>query len=143
VQIHLQAGEALPRLPDVQSHILIVEDDPDILSSLAEAVREEGFEVETAANGYQALARLEQQMPDLIFLDLMMPLMDGWKFLQVARERFPHMRAPVVLLSAVHNLTVEAERLGIARFLPKPFDLAEVTGLAHQLCSRAQPTRSA
>ena len=65
------------------ANILIVEDDPDILSSLAEAIREEGFVVETAANGYQALTRLESQLPDLIFLDLMMPLMDGWKFLEI------------------------------------------------------------
>jgi CheY-like chemotaxis protein len=118
----------------VRSNILIVEDDPDILSSLAEVLREEGFAVETAANGYQALARMESQMPDLIFLDLMMPLMDGWKFMDVARQRFTDMRAPVVLLSAVHGLGDEARRLGVRAFLPKPFDLAEVASIAHELC---------
>ncbi|MGZ3404948.1 MAG: response regulator [Polyangia bacterium] len=117
----------------MRANILIVEDDPDILSSLAEAIREEGFEVETAANGYQALTRLESQRPDLIFLDLMMPLMDGWKFLESARQRFPEMVAPVVLLSAVHNLTEEARRLGVRAFLSKPFDLEDVTRLAHSL----------
>jgi CheY-like chemotaxis protein len=117
----------------VRANILIVEDDPDILSSLAEAIREEGFEVETACNGYQALTRLETQLPDLIFLDLMMPLMDGWKFLEVARGRFPAWRAPVVLLSAVHNLTEEARRLGVTEFLSKPFDLEDVQRLAHSL----------
>ena len=115
------------------ANILIVEDDPDILSSLAEAIREEGFDVDTAANGYQALTRLESQQPDLIFLDLMMPLMDGWKFLEVARQRFPTMRAAVVLLSAVHNLTDEARRLGVTAFLPKPFDLEDVQRMAHTL----------
>jgi CheY-like chemotaxis protein len=120
----------------VHANVLIVEDDPDILSSLAEVIREEGFEVETAANGYQALARLEQHAPDLIFLDLMMPLMDGWKFLETARQRFPGMHAPVVLLSAVHNLTDEAERLGVAACLPKPFDLEDVARMAHQLTQR-------
>jgi CheY-like chemotaxis protein len=120
----------------VRANILIVEDDPDILSSLAEAIREEGFEVETAANGYQALTRLESQQPDLIFLDLMMPLMDGWKFLEIARQRFPAMRAPVVLLSAVHNLTDEARKLGVTAFLSKPFDLADVGRMAHSLTER-------
>ena len=43
----------------MSAHVLVVEDDPDILSSLAEVIREEGFEVHTAANGYQALAHLE------------------------------------------------------------------------------------
>jgi CheY-like chemotaxis protein len=120
----------------VRAHILIVEDDPDILSSLAEAIREEGFEVETAANGYQALSRLEHQRADLILLDLMMPLMDGWKFLEIARRRFPALNAPVVLLSAVHNLTEEARRLGVSGFLAKPFDLEDVARVVHQLCDR-------
>jgi two-component system, chemotaxis family, chemotaxis protein CheY len=123
----------------VRAHILIVEDDPDILSSLAEAIREEGFSVETAANGYQALARLEHQPADLILLDLMMPLMDGWKFLEIARRRFPEMHAPVVLLSAVHNLTEEARRLGVSGFLAKPFDLEDVARVAHQLCDGRRP----
>jgi CheY-like chemotaxis protein len=118
----------------VRSNVLIVEDDPDILSSLAEVIRDEGFDVETAANGYQALSRLESQMPDLIFLDLMMPLMDGWKFMEVVRQRFPDMHAPVVLLSAVHGLGDEARRLGVTAFLPKPFDLADVAAMAHDLC---------
>ena len=120
----------------MRANILIVEDDPDILSSLAEAIREEGFEVETAANGYQALTRLESSQPDLIFLDLMMPLMDGWKFLESAHQRFPEMHAPVVLLSAVHNLTEEARRLGVRAFLSKPFDLEDVARMAHSLTER-------
>ena len=120
----------------MRANILIVEDDPDILSSLAEAIREEGFDVETAANGYQALARLESHPPDLIFLDLMMPLMDGWKFLESARQRFPDLHPPVVVLSAVRNLTDEVRRLGVTAFLPKPFDLEDVARMAHSLCSR-------
>jgi CheY-like chemotaxis protein len=126
----------------VRANILIVEDDPDILSSLAEAIREEGFDVETAANGYQALTRLETSLPDLIFLDLMMPLMDGWKFLEVARGRFPDWHAPVVILSAVHNLTEEARRLGVTAFLSKPFDLEDVQRMAHSLtAARAEGPR--
>jgi CheY-like chemotaxis protein len=118
----------------VRAHVLIVEDDPDILSSLAEVIREEGFDVETAANGYQALARLESNPPGLIFLDLMMPLMDGWRFLELAQQRFPSLHVPVVLLSAVHSLSSEAQKLGVTAFLPKPFDLEAVTRLAHELC---------
>jgi CheY-like chemotaxis protein len=111
-----------------------VEDDPDILSSLAEVIREEGFEVETAANGYQALARLESRPPGLIFLDLMMPLMDGWRFLELLRQRFPALDVPIVLLSAVHSLSTEARKLGVKTFLQKPFDLQTVARLAHELC---------
>jgi hypothetical protein len=56
----------------------------------------------------------------------------------VARERFPGMRAQVVLLSAVHALSEEARRLGVDRFLPKPFDLEDVARLAQELCDKAQ-----
>jgi CheY-like chemotaxis protein len=118
----------------VRPNVLIVEDDVDILSSLAEVIREEGFAVETAANGYQALSRMETQMPDLIFLDLMMPLMDGWKFMESVRQRFPEMSVPVVLLSAVHELSQEARLLGVKAFLSKPFDLMDVARVAHELC---------
>ena len=125
----------------MRGHILIVEDDPDILSSLAEAIREEGFEVETAANGYQALTRMESQMPHLIFLDLMMPLMDGWKFMEVARQRFDGGVPPIVLLSAVHGLAEEAHKLGIKAFLPKPFDLEDVARVAHELAHPVEGPR--
>jgi CheY-like chemotaxis protein len=114
--------------------VLVVEDDSDILSSLVEVIRDEGFDVCSAANGFQALAELEQTPVDLIFLDLMMPIMDGWKFLEAMRQKFPAITAPVVLLSAVHNLPDEAGKLGVTRFLTKPFDLADVARLAHQYC---------
>ncbi len=71
----------------------------------------------------------------------MMPLMDGWKFLEVARQRFPAMTAPVVLLSAVHNLTAEAQRLEVSAFLPKPFDLEDVQRMEHSLARRAEGPR--
>ena len=113
--------------------MLVVEDDVDILSSLVEVIREEGFDVSSAANGYQALAQLEAERPDVIFLDLMMPVMDGWKFLESMHARFPDLHVPVVLLSAVHNLPDEARRLGVTRFLRKPFDLEDVARIAHEL----------
>ena len=130
----------------MSNHVLVVEDDADILSSLVEVIREEGYEVLSAANGYQALNQLAQHEVDLIFLDLMMPVMDGWKFLEVAHQRFPQFKAPVVLLSAVHDLPAEARKLGIHRFLRKPFDLEDVARIAHELCDHpngATPNRHA
>lgn len=118
----------------MRPQVLVVEDDPHILSSLAEAIREEGCEVHTAANGYQALAEVARQLPDLIFLDLMVPRMDGWKFIEALRTRLPNGRPPIVLLSAAENLAKQAELLGVPRFLQKPFDLADVARLVHQLC---------
>src|SRR5438045_12425 len=110
----------------VSPNVLVVEDDTDILSSLVEVIREEGFDVHSAANGFQALAQLEEHPVDLIFLDLMMPIMDGWRFLEEMHQRFPNQHPPVVILSALNGLPEEANRLGVARWLPKPFELEEV-----------------
>lgn len=118
------------------ARVLVVEDDADILSSLVEVIREEGYEVHSAANGYQALAQLAQHPMDLIFLDLMMPVMDGWRFLEEMKHKFPEQHAKVVLLSAVHGLPTEAGRLGVTRFLVKPFELEDVVRVAHELCTR-------
>ncbi len=116
------------------AHVLVVEDDPDILSSLVEVIREEGFEVRSAANGYQALEQLSSGPIDLVLLDLMMPVMDGWRFLREARARNADFHAPVVVLSAVRDPGGEAERLGVTRWLRKPFELEEVVRIARELC---------
>jgi CheY-like chemotaxis protein len=124
------------------ANILIVEDDPDILSSLAEVIRDEGYRVQTAANGFQALAVLERSRPNLIFLDLMMPVMDGWRFMEEIRTRLPSLDVPIVLISAMHNLTDEARRLGVRHFLAKPYDLEDVVRIAREYCNggyRPQP----
>jgi CheY-like chemotaxis protein len=99
-----------------------------------EVIRDEGYDVVSAANGYQALSQLETHAVDLIFLDLMIPVMVGWKLLEELHERFTSLEVPVVLVSAVHGLPEEARKLGVTRFLHKPFDLEDVARLAHELC---------
>jgi CBS domain-containing protein len=114
--------------------VLVVEDDAAILSSLADVIRDDGYVVDTAANGNQALARLEACAPDLIFLDLMMPQLDGWGFLARLRALATARQVPIVLISALPNLAKEAERLGIPRFLQKPFELESVMRITHECC---------
>lgn len=121
--------------------VLIVEDDIDILSSLAELLRDDGYDVVTAANGYQALAQVKAHEPELILLDLMMPQMDGWRFVRELRARIPQCRAPVVLMSAAPDLASEAERLGVAAWVPKPFRLDQLLRLAHCWCPPAVPSQ--
>ena len=70
------------------SHVvLVVDDDPDILEALSEILEAEGFEIRRARNGKEALERLDSPRPQLILLDLMMPVMDGWEFAQQMRQR--------------------------------------------------------
>jgi CheY-like chemotaxis protein len=106
-----------------QCKILVIEDDEDIRDSLKELLEDEGYSIETAANGQQALARLQgAALPHVILLDLTMPVMDGWQF-QRELQRVPAcLEIPLIVVSASRVLR---EPLNAKAFLPKPLD-AEV-----------------
>jgi CheY-like chemotaxis protein len=123
------------RLINPRKRVLVVEDDCDVLSSLAEVIRDEGYDVATASNGRQALAQIEAEVPDLIFLDLMMPAMDGWGVVTELRRRLPTVQAPIVLLSAVRGLGQQAADLGIKYYLRKPFRLDDIVRIARECCA--------
>ena len=103
--------------------VLVVDDDPDILDALAEILEVEGYDVQRARNGREALQRLEQGLPDLVLLDLMMPVMDGWEF---ARSLAPGARPPIIVLSADRTVSVKAKEIGAHGGLAKPFELSEL-----------------
>jgi DNA-binding response OmpR family regulator len=104
--------------------VLVVDDDPDIRELLFTALEDEGFEVVPAGNGQEALAVIKSFRPDVIVLDLMMPVMDGWQFVQEMRARDEDI--PIVLLSAARDLKTHAKALAAADIIEKPFDLAEL-----------------
>src|SRR5438105_3128734 len=91
--------------------ILVVEDDPMIREVLAGLLVDEGYEVDEAAHGLEGLERLRACRPDLIVLDLMMPVMDGWNFRDRQRQLADCADVPVVVLSAVRDLEQQAVRL--------------------------------
>jgi two-component system chemotaxis response regulator CheY len=103
--------------------VLVVDDDPDILDALSEILEAEGYDVQRARNGREALQRLEQGLPDLVLLDLMMPVMDGWEF---ARSLAPGARPPIIVLSADRNVSSKAKEIGALDWLAKPFELSEL-----------------
>ncbi len=91
--------------------VLIVEDDPDAAKLLAGSLTERGVEVHTAANGKEGLARLGESTPSVIVLDLMMPVMDGFEFLEHIQIDPMWSRIPVVILTAKTLGLIEIERL--------------------------------
>jgi CheY-like chemotaxis protein len=114
--------------------ILIVEDDVECLEAVKDALEGDGYVVVTATQGLQGLQRLESgPLPDLILLDLMMPVMDGWQFLREQRRRPALAALPVALLSGERDLAHRAGDLKVAGYIRKPFDLDEllavVTGI--------------
>ncbi len=103
--------------------VLVVDDDALIRDTLATALIDEGYAVRVAPDGQAALQTLHEWLPDLIVLDLMMPVMDGHAFRMAQRglDRAAHI--PVIVLSAAHNIQGRVAGLGAAAVLPKPFDL--------------------
>jgi CheY-like chemotaxis protein len=102
---------------------LVVDDDASIRELLSTALEDEGFEVVPATNGQDALAVCERWRPDVIVLDLMMPVMDGWTFAKRLRERD---EIPIVVLSAATDLARHAKTVGAADVVGKPFDLDQL-----------------
>ncbi len=109
--------------------MLVVDDDPDILEALAEILEVEGFEIRRARNGQEALDKLGPPRPNLILLDLMMPVMDGWEFAQKLHERQDIPPIPIIVLSADRNVGNKARELGAVGHLAKPFELNELLDL--------------
>ncbi|HYV46124.1 MAG TPA: response regulator [Myxococcaceae bacterium] len=113
-------------MPEGRPLILVVDDDPDILDALSEILETEGYEVDRARHGQEALSRIDQRRPDLILLDLMMPVMDGWEFAHALRRREDGAHIPVVVLSADRQASAKARVVGARDFLAKPFELNEL-----------------
>ncbi|GAB1594784.1 response regulator [Lysobacter claricitrinus] len=122
--------------------ILIVEDNPDIRDTFRTLFELEGFDVQLAVNGEDALARLDrsEESPCMILLDLSMPVMDGWQFLDVLRAREHGSEIPVAVLSANVDANVSRDlrtRYG-CRVLRKPASVDALLGVVRS-CREARP----
>jgi two-component system response regulator MprA len=106
----------------------VVDDDPDILDAICDILDVEGYAVARARHGEEALERVAESRPDLILLDLMMPVMDGITFAHALRGRRIEPEIPVVVVSADGN-PQKAASIGARGFLAKPFDIDAL--LAH------------
>lgn len=105
--------------------VLVVEDDLDLLALMEIILADAGYRVRTAREGRAALARVAEEMPGVILLDMRMPGMNGWDFAREFRAR--HGRAcPIVVVTAAENARLRAEEIGAEAWLSKPFDLQDV-----------------
>lgn len=118
--------------------ILLVDDEPYILRSLSYLLTREGFEVETASNGEEGLARLRQLRPPLVFLDIMMPRMNGYEVCEQIKQDPALANTYVIMLSA-KGQQIDRERglLGGAdEYMTKPFSPREIAQRVRDLFSR-------
>ena len=105
--------------------ILVVDDERDLRTFVAAIFDDLGYVVECAEDGAEALEKMMATPPDLVVLDLMMPVMDGWGVLDRLREMT--LRPPVVILSAFADCQ-RAIKAGAAGCLSKPFRLQDLVG---------------
>jgi CheY-like chemotaxis protein len=119
--------------------VLIVDDEYGLAEMAGELLTMAGFTVATAINGRLALAMLGSMRPDVILLDVMMPIMSGAELLRVLKSDVAHRDIPVVMMSAAGRDTVPEDLLpSIAAFLQKPFTYDELlTALRVTLPQRA------
>jgi signal transduction histidine kinase len=113
--------------------ILLVDDDEEILAATGHVLREWGYAVEEARDGAAALEQVQQKRPDLMLVDLMMPVMDGWTLIGKLRKDKLAEGVPIAVFSADRQARERAEELKADATLRKPFELDELQGLVERL----------
>ena len=106
--------------------ILIVDDEPSILQSLSGLLTDEGFEIYTADNGYEALKIIDSEVPDMVLLDIWMPGIDGIETLKEIKKTNPAL--PVIIITGHGNVetAVKATKLGAFDLIEKPLNIDKV-----------------
>jgi CheY-like chemotaxis protein len=113
--------------------VLVVEDEPSVREAIASYLADSGYIVEQAGDGLEALHRMRQSLPDLVLLDLELPVMRGPSFVQAVRTE-PHLAAaPIVVLSGSSELTSVASELGVRAALAKPIDMDVLLAVVNRL----------
>jgi two-component system, chemotaxis family, chemotaxis protein CheY len=106
--------------------VLVVEDDESIRNVITDILEERGFRVLAAANGADALDYVGTTRPDVMVLDLLMPVMHGWDFMETYAERTGGERIPIVVVSVNTALPRSFNRFGVHSVVAKPFDVDEL-----------------
>jgi len=109
-----------------QSRILVVDDSTTNIVLLEAILSEKGYLVETALNAREALMKIEKQIPDLILLDLLMPKVSGFDFLEELRKKEATSKTPVIVISAINTddeNTRKINELEAVDFIRKPIDI--------------------
>ena len=115
------------------ARILLIDDDPQILSSMKNVLQDDGFEVVTAANGREGLQQYRLQPAELVITDILMPEMDGLEVIERLTRQYPHVK--IMVMSGGNgdrDFLQAAELLGASRALAKPFGPEALLSAVHE-----------
>jgi twitching motility two-component system response regulator PilG len=117
--------------------IMVIDDSKTIRHTAENLLRKAGCEVITAENGFEALSKINQHRPDLIFLDIMMPRLDGYQTCMLIKNNTAFNQTPVIMLSSKDGLFdhARAQIAGCDQYLTKPFTREELLNAITQHCS--------
>jgi CheY-like chemotaxis protein len=107
-----------------EAPILVIDDDPDVLSTIVDILEFEGYLVERATNGAEGLKVLERTHPRLILLDMRMPVLNGWDFARTLQER--GIKLPILVMTAAQDARRWAQEVGAQGYIAKPFELPDL-----------------
>lgn len=119
-----------------RNKVLVVDDETFIINLLKNGLTENGFEVITADNGFDGIIAVEEQKPDIVITDIMMPRLTGLEFLKALKNNSATAGIPVFLISAMDQADMVQQGLdmGAADYITKPFKINEIIGkLRHHL----------
>jgi len=124
--------------------VLVVEDDPAIIELIRLLLEQEGFEVEVAHDGLEALDQMSMFVPDLVLLDLRLPKLGGLDVLWEMRQNPKLNKTPVIIVSidSSPQTILEGWRLGVDSYFVKPFDPEELIRIIRRIISLSQPEPS-
>ena len=119
--------------------VMVIDDSKTIRRTAETLLRKEGFDVVTAMDGFEALSKIADYQPDLIFLDIMMPRLDGYQTCALIKHNELYSNIPVIMLSSKDSLFDKARGriVGAEQYLTKPFTKNELLGAIRQHVTRA------
>lgn len=128
-----------------RARVLVVDDDPNVRLLCATNLRLDGFDVIEAGNGQEGLERVEAYAPDLVLLDIRMPVLDGFELATAVRRNHRTSHVPVVFLTgeATREAEERAAAIGAAGYFTKPFDPAAVSRFIADVLAGSHPTPDA
>ncbi len=115
--------------------VLVVEDEAYLCDLIADVLEADGHRVLKAGNGLEALQQLRVHRPQIILLDLMMPVMDGWEFMSTLKREPEWASIPVVIITAIYDVKRTLQETGARAVITKPFDIDQISEIVRAYAS--------